>query len=374
MAIKFDINYTCSPLAQSGKLYYRYMKADGTYSSWVFDTTLGIFPINTVGGTVLNQTIPDVTGNPPGFYPNTAYEFYIKQTCQDGTIEDSAPSDDIYIEKCPPISLYIDFTYSQGSYQMQVTLYDITGPGNPLNPFAAGISEYTFKVFWIPPPGAVGCSGSGPEFLGTYPQPPSFITPAYISANQGPTSFSFYITSPDLSQQCDGQVPFQAFQQYYVQLVYSIVTPGGKIEVECDPLDPITIPDCRTYRIYTGPNWLLDYRDCNGIVRRIGDDNPVGGVDVDAVAPYFYICSQVTPVGYTCVQGAAAPTPAVVGFPNNTYPITGLQSYPWLVPVISGAVVESPINNSAGCDTIYNDNFPQNLLFQNVTDYTPNNC
>jgi len=373
MAITFDISYECSLLAQTGKLYYRYTRGSGVTTPWIYNTTLGVFPIDTSTcvGTPCVQTLLNVQGVAPDFQPNTAYEFKIEQTCSDGTIVDSPASDEVYVFSCSPFSLVVDL-YGQGAHDMTINIYDITGPGNVLNPLGAGISTYNFDISWVNqnPPG-----GGGPviQLLGTVSLDQGDIL-AYLAANPGATVYPFLVQggSAPLINQSNGQAPFQQNEQYTVQPSFVIaLSSGGSITYPCDRDTPITFPDCKQYRIYTGNNWVVKYKDCESLT-----DRWIRGST--SVAP-FYICSVYPPIAGTCpLNGFGNPGPSIIqqstgGFvtvqqgPNVIAP-------PFTATVVQGVIVETNLTLASGCDTLFDSPFPDYIINQGVTNFLVGPC
>lgn len=330
MAIKFDINYICSPLAVLGELYYRHVLPDGTYSPWVFNTTVGTFSINTAGGTVTNQLINDVYGNPPEFFPATTYQFFIRQTCSDEVTVDSPISGDIWVEQCPYYTVSVQWNPDTSSYDFIVSLYDFSGTSF-LDPDEYSIINYSFAVYQIT---------GGPTYLGTYVVPYTDIQAALPLTN-----YTFPITSADLvDYQNPGQVPVE----YQIVMSLEIATSTGTETFSCPPVSDIIVGECDTYAIYTGENWALEWEDCNGFVHKIGNKTPAGRV--------FYICARQVPKGYACVPtGIAGVTQAEPPkYINGTviHPIGGYVSSGWtpVTTIKQGAVVEFP--PGPGCDGV----------------------
>ena len=147
--LNYTINYVCSPNAVNGRLEYRHIQADGTYTSWHLNTTLGIFNINTSGGTVLNQTLLNVPGDGIDFKYNTTYQFRIEQFCNNGTVVYSDLSPFINVVDCMRVDFLVNNDYVDSSYSFTINIYDTLGAGNPMNPLDYSITEYELELFTL---------------------------------------------------------------------------------------------------------------------------------------------------------------------------------------------------------------------------------
>jgi hypothetical protein len=335
--INFTINYTCSPNAVSGILEYRRLQADGTWTNWIPDLAAGNpFTINTQGGTVLNQTLSNISGNGTDFIYNTTYDFRINQTCDTGLKEYSNISSPIYAIACPQFQFLVDTDYSGNSgYAFIVRLYDNLGIGYPMNPNLASIVSYVFDI--------KANVGGVITSIGSFTVPITALTP-------GAPYFDFPITSNDLSQ------PIESFTLYYLDVTFYLNDGSSVIYANpCEAPVSVTTPPCSTYRIYFNELFVLEYRDCNGVKRICSD------VAVRANNQYFYLCSQTIPRAYTCVNGPV-PTKSLSG--NFTVP-AGQLFVPGVTPfdydpitgnpvILYGALVELISTNA--CDPNFNGN------------------
>lgn len=356
--IKFNIDYVCSPNAVAGLLYYRFVKPDGTFSNWVVNNTLGPFPIDTQSGTVTLQTLTDVAGNPPDFLPNIVYQFYIEQECRDGSIVDSPISNDIWGEECPVYVTTLT-SYNQGSYGLNITLYDLSGPGNPMNPLAYSVLQYNFEIF---------------EDTGTTLNSLGVITVPYTDIVVGSPQFDIVVTSSDLAP--PGIV---SSSNYVVKMEVLLVTSTGTVSFLCDNGQVINILDCNTYKVYIAGTWIVEWTDCSGQTHKVGNKSTSGGqteVVNGNVFTYFFICAQTIPIGLGCTIPPTGP-PATATVPTLTgnlivpaTPAVGTTSQPpsitntlaynagWnstLPPgttLSEGALIQLP--PGPGCDSTYN--------------------
>jgi hypothetical protein len=329
--IMFNINYVCSPYAVLGSLYYRHVLPDGTYSPWTLNSFLGTFPINTSGGTVTNQTLSNVVGNTPEFFPATTYQFYVEQTCIDEVTVDSAISDDIWVEDCPDYNVNVVWNNTTSSYDFMMNLYGLP-TGSVLDPNSNSIINYSFQVYQIT---------GGPIYLGTYVLPYTDIEDALL-VNPNLISYNFPITQSDL---VDYVNPASGPVQYEITMYVEIITSTGTETFACTPISDAIAGECDTYAIHTGNNWSLTWEDCNRIVRKIGGKTP---------QPLFYICARSIPTGYACLPigvggSSIAGPPRYVGG-TIIHAIGGFVPSGWIATnVISeGAVVELP--PGPGCD------------------------
>jgi hypothetical protein len=370
MAIVFDITYECSLLAQSGKLYYRYTRGSGSTSAWIYNTTLGVFPIDTSTcvGTPCIQTLPNVQGVSPDFLPNTAYEFKIEQTCSDGTVVESPASQDIYVEACNPFSLVVDL-YPQSANDMTINIYDLSGPGNPLNPLGVGITKYYFDIYWLNPNLPNGPASY--ELLGTIELEQGDIL-AYLApgSNPGATVYPLLVQggSAPLINQSNGQAPFQQNEDYVIMSNIEIATPSGPVYYNCPRETPITFPDCKQYRIYTGTNWVVRYKDCQTQTDRwIRGSTPVSP---------FYICSVYPPIAGRCTPTGTIGS-SVIQPPSGSpivYPPGSTVAPVFTGTVTIGVAVETNLTLLSGCDTLFDSPFPDYITNQGVTNFLVGPC
>lgn len=337
MPILFDISYQSSPLAIFGALYYRHILPDGTFSTpWTYASTYGPFVINTSGGTVTNHTLTNVAGNPPEFLPGTVYQFYIDQQCSNGVVEPSDVSDDAWVSACPEftVSLTTDYDDNASSYALLVTLYDVAGPGLPMNPLAYSIANYNFTVYEL--------LNTGPVNIGTTVIPYTNIVAA-LPTNQ----YTFIITSSDLVNPIVGGVT------YLINMSIDITTSTGLQTYECENAVTVIASECDTYKIYTGKTWAVEYLDCNGQTRKFAGTSSV---------PPFYICAKQIPKGYWCsggTQKAPVTTAGGVIHQIGSCVPTGTGSN---YTLDQGAVIECA--PGPGCDTAYNVPYPTNIQNQ----------
>jgi hypothetical protein len=351
--INFTINYTCSPNAVSGILEYRRLQANGSWTNWIPNLSTGNpFAINTVGGTVLNQTLSNISGNGTDFIYNTTYDFRIKQNCDTGVFEYSNISSPIYTTACPEFQFLVDTDYSGNSgYSFIVRLYDNLGIGYPMNPNLASIVSYVFDVKTD--------VGGTITSIGSFTVPVTAFTP-------GAPYFDFIITSDDLAQ------PIESFTLYYLDVTFYL-NDGSSIVYEepCEAPVSVTTPPCSTYRIYVNEFFVIEYRDCNGIKHICGGD----GTRFNGYS--FYLCSQTQPKGYTCIGGVFIPTTATSGgltvAPNQLF-VPGVTPFSYLPngnpSILYGALVELISTNA--CDANYNgDLFDITFIQQTAPWYAP---
>lgn len=334
--INFTINYTCSPNAVSGILEYRRLQANGSWTNWIPDLAAGNpFAINTVGGTVLNQTLSNIPGNGTDFIYNTTYDFRIKQICDTGAIEYSNISNPIYTAACPQFQFSVNTDYSANTgYALIVRLYDNLGIGYPMNPNLASIVSYVFDIKTN--------VGGVITSIGSFTIPVTAFTP-------GSPYFDFPITSDDLTQ------PIESFTTYYLDVSFYLNDGSSIVYLQpCEAPVSVTTPTCSTYRIYVNEYFVLEYRDCNGVKRTCyGDGTRFNGYS-------FYLCSQTTPRGYTCINGIATSTTSGGGG-NITVPpgqlfVPGQTPFAYLPNgnpfILYGALVQLVSTNA--CDANYN--------------------
>lgn len=342
--VTFTINYTCSPNAVNGILYYAYVQPDGTLSSFQQATAYGAFNIVTNGGTVLNQTLTGVYGNGSDFDYNTAYVFKILQFCNNGITVFSDPTDPVFEANCETSTLTFTCSniYVDSSYFFNVS---IALQANFTNSSIAGffleISDITANPNIVL--GGVNISYND------------------IIANSNNGFYAFTVTADDLAQPIIQSA--NAYQAVLTVLISTGIDPltGQNIieQFPCD-IETTTTLICRTYKIYTGEWWGLDWIDCNGVKRTCYSIVPT---PLLYPGNYFYVCSRTVPIGYSCKPDPANPggwikvppayngstgpvniiNPVYPGDPNTTNPL-------W------GAVVE--IYNTAGCDSINNGDLP----------------
>lgn len=354
--VTFTINYTCSPNATFGILEYRHLQPDNTWSPWVQNTALGTFAINTSGG--LNQTLTGVQGNDAEFNLNTTYQFRILQRCS-GNLGDqySGISDDVYAESC------IDFTallsaqgYVDSSYAIDIYFSNPTMPGGLIDPLASSITSYSFTVF---------------EFANQTLNNIGTVVVDYTDIVLGSDGYKFTITSADLT------TALNASGTYSVELQISFITSTGTINVTCPAAEALILPACDTYKIWTGRFWTLTYIDCNGSTVKIYNDINMPSGTVVGTNSFFYVCSQIVPIGGTCLQVPTNGFPAGANPPFYNNPFTG-QITPITNPVLAGswpvsdhvlgAVVEID-PNTEGCPSSFNGK--TGLITQNVLVQVP---
>jgi hypothetical protein len=342
--VNFTINYTCSPNAVNGRLEYRSLQPDGTYSAWHQNATLGVFNINTQGGTVLNQTLTNIPGDGLDFKYNTTYEFRIEQFCSTGLIEYSDISDPIYEENCMRVDFLVNNDYVDSSYSFTVNIYDTAGSGNPMNPLGYSITNYHLELFLVV--GAVRTS------VGIFDIPYTDIVP-------GDPFYSLLITKDDLVQPI-----IESGQLYELEVSFTVNTGTGTQTVLC-ATESVTTYACATYKIYTGEFWGLEWTDCNGVKRSCFSDTPAPRSDNSGnnILNSFYVCSRTVPFGYACVQ--STPGVFVKSSPYYISPTTGNPTY-ITNPIQPGQLPAYPINRGAvvenydptGCDSINNGDLP----------------
>lgn len=343
--INFTINYTCSPNAVSGILEYRRLQPNGTWSNWIPDLAAGNpFAINTVGGTVLNQTLSSIPGNGTDFNYNTTYDFRIKQNCDTGAIEYSNISSPIYAIDCPQFQFLINNDYTANSgFAFIVRLYSNLGQGFPMNPNISSIVSYVFDI--------------RTNVEGVITSIGSFTIPV-TAFTLGAPYFDFPITSDDLTQ------PIESLTTYYLDVSFYF-NDGSSIiyQQPCEVPVPLTTPACSTYRIYANEFFVIEYRDCNGMKHTCGTNA------VSFNGSSFYICSQTPPRAYACRLGVYEPTTSM---PPASFTVPpGVLFVPGVTPFTYNPVTGDPIIYYGGlvelistnaCDSNYNGN-----LF-NVTD------
>ena len=333
--INFTINYTCSPNAVSGILEYRRLQANGSWTNWIPNLSTGNpFAINTVGGTVLNQTLSNISGNGTDFIYNTTYDFRIKQNCDTGVFEYSNISSPIYTTGCPQFQFLVDTNYSSNpGYAFIVRLYDNLGIGYPMNPNLASIVQYEFDVKTD--------VGGTITSIGSFTVPVTAFTP-------GAPYFDFVITTDDLAQ------PIESLTLYYLDVTFYLN--DGSYVIYADPCEApvsVTTPPCSTYRIYGNEFFVIEYRDCNGVKRSCGTST------TQFNGSSFYLCSQTQPKGYSCIGGAYRPTISPTGItvqPNELF-VPGVTPFKYDPltgdPIILyGALVELISTNA--CDSNFN--------------------
>lgn len=340
--VNFTINYTCSPNAVNGILEYRSVLPDGTFTAWQQNTTLGVFNINTAGGTVLNQTLSNVPGDGLDFKYNTTYEFRIFQFCSSGVTIYSDISDPIYEASCMRVDFLVNGDYVDSSYSFTVNIYDITG--GPMAPLASSITNYHLELFLV--------SGPTRTSVGIFNVP-------YTAITAGDPFYSLLITKDDLVQPI-----IESGMLYELEVSFELNT-GTGIETIICATESVTTYSCATYKIYTGEFWGLEWTDCNGVKRSCFSDTPTPQSDNSGnnILNSFYICSRTVPVGYACVQ--SVPGVFVRSNPYFISPTTGNPSYitnpiqPGTLPsytINRGAVVEN--YDPTGCDSMNNGDLP----------------
>jgi hypothetical protein len=347
--VTFTINYTCSPDAVNGILYYAHVQPDGILSSFQQATAYGTFNIATNGGTVLNQTLTGVYGNGSDFDYNTAYVFKILQFCSGGTTEYSDPTDPIFEANCDPtiLSFASSNTYIDSSYFFNV------GITQQANFTTSSIAGFFLEIFDITANPDISLGGVN-------------ISYNDVVANSNNGFYAFTVTADDLAQPIIQSA--NAYQAVLTILVATGIDPlTGEIIIEEFPCDIETANtlECRTYKIYTGEFWGLEWTDCNGVKRSCFSDTPAPQSDNTGnnILNSFYVCSRTVPFGYACVQ--SAPGVFVKSAPYYISPTTGNIMYITnpilpgqipLAPINRGAVVES--YNTLGCDSINNGDLP----------------
>jgi len=356
--INFTINYTCSPNAISGVLEYRRLQPDGTWTNWIPNLSTGNpFAIDTQGGTVLNQTLSNISGNGLDFIYNTTYDFRIKQNCTGNTTEYSNISDPVYQVDCPEFNFLIDLDYTQNSgYALIVRLYNNLGMGFPINPNTASITEYIFDI--------------KTDVGGIITSIGSFTVPV-TSLTVGAPYFDFPITSDDLSQ------PIESLATYYLDFSFNMQT--GEVnpilQEPCSVPLTVTTPSCSTYRIYANEFFIIEYTACNGVSYKCG----TSGVGLDGYS--FYLCSQTQPRGYSCLGGVYTPTTSRGGGGITVGPdelfVPGVTPFAYfpdgVTPAIAyGALIELVSTNA--CDPNFNGNlFDVTTAQVGTTWYGPTN-
>jgi len=345
--VTFTINYTCSPNAVNGMLYYAHVQPDGTLSSFQQATAYGTFNIVTNGGTVLNQTLTGVYGNGSDFDYNTAYVFKILQFCNNGLTEYSDPTDPVFEANCEPRTLTFacSNTYVDSSYFFNV------GINLQPNFTTSSIAGFFLEIFDITANPSISLGGVN-------------ISYNDVVANSNNGFYAFTVTADDLAQPIIQSA--NAYQAVLTVLISTGIDPlTGQIITEEFPCDDATANtfECRTYKIYTGEFWGLEWTDCNGIKRSCFSDTPTPQSDNNNVLNTFYVCSRTVPFGYACVQ--STPGVFVKSAPYYISPTTGNPTYitnpilPGQIPGVGinrGAVVES--YNTSGCDSINNGDLP----------------
>lgn len=332
MPVLFDITYTCATSAVLGELYYRHLQPDGTYSPWVLNNGLGTFPINTSGGLVTTQLLNDVFGNPPEFYPATAYEFYVKQICADETEVDSPISSQIWVEDCPVYTINVVPDNLNTGYMFEVTFFDFQF-GGVMNWNSTSISTYNFEFYNLNP------TASNPTgYLGSVP-----ILYTAIQANPNATSYTFYVTSSDLAEPIVPSV-------YEVTMTVQFLTSSGVQSFTCDPVTDVLVSECDTFEITTSKNWSLEWVDCapNLPVRKISGSLP----------QKFYVCAKQVPKGYACISSGPNLFQDPPRYNNGQviHPIGQCVPSTWTLPagltIDSGAVVKCVASSPSGCDIV----------------------
>lgn len=334
-SIKFTINYVCSANAVTGELQYRHILPDGSWSSWIPDFTLGVFAIDTQGGTVLNQVLSDVSGNAYDFTYNTTYDFRIKQTCISGIIEYSNISDPIYVNSCVPFEFIVNPAYVDSSYSFTVRIYDNLGGGNPINPNACSITNYLLNISTYDD--IVGSVVS----VGQFNIPVGDLTP-------GAPYFDFLITANDLVQPI-----INSGSEYFLDFSFMYNTGSQIIIVTC-PQVSVNVPQCSTYRVYANEWFTIEWRDCNGVYQICSNQSSSGALNPIE----FFICSSVQPYGYTCIPAFNKTTSVTGGLTldyNELY-VPGQTAWP-LSPsgkpmILYGALIE--LITEGACSSDYN--------------------
>jgi hypothetical protein len=343
----FTINYTCSPNAVNGMLYYAHVQPDGILSSFQQATAYGTFNITTNGGTVLNQTLTGVYGNGSDFDYNTAYVFKILQFCSNGITIFSDPTDPVFEANCEPgtLAFACSNTYIDSSYFFNV------GINLQANFTTSSIAGFFLEIFDITANPDISLGGVN-------------ISYDDIVANSNNGFYAFTVTADDLAQPIIQSA--NAYEAVLTILIATGIDPlNGEIILEEFPCDDVTANtlECRTYKIYTGEFWGLEWTDCNGVKRSCFSDAPTPQSSNNNTLNTFYVCSRTVPFGYACVQ--STPGVFVKSSPYYISPTTGNPTFitnpilPGQIPGVGisrGAVVES--YNTAGCDSINNGDLP----------------
>lgn len=273
--ITFDLTYTFDPTALGGYLEYRKVNSDGTFSPWVTANN----SIGNINGyiTPLTGTLTGVQGNignPPDFLSNTAYQFRMRQVCQDGVTETFSPIDgDYYSFQCADVSIRSwVWDLNGGGYYIPVTIY----------PFSASTSIVGYKIMIyddLTQPALATYVLDQVDAIANLPSPYIYI----LDQNNVPGGIAFATT-------------------YYITVNVIITTSTGTEETINCPSKAVRTPTCSMYRIDTGDEWYIEWTDCDGNQLSCGNAIPHPPT-VNGIGTPFSICSIGKPNTYFCGGG-----------------------------------------------------------------------
>lgn len=273
--ITFDLTYTFEPTALGGYLEYRHVNLDGTFSPWV----TAVNSIGNINGYIspLTGTLTGVQGNignPPDFLTNTAYQFRMRQVCQDGTETYSPIDGDYYGFECPAVSIRSwVWDLDGGGYYFPVTIY----------PFSASTSVVGYEIM----------------IYDNLAQPPlaTYILDQVDAVASLPSPYIYILDQNNVP----GGIAFNT--TYYIVVNVIVTTSTGSVISTnlCDPKS-VDSPICSMYRIDTADGWYIEWKDCNNNDLSCG--NPIPHPPTfNGVGTPFSICCIGKPDTYYCTAG-----------------------------------------------------------------------